>query len=173
MADAGWAQIAHTRMIGNRLRELDRFLSVLIEDVAAGSGPPGHDRKHFARLRNTPMKLRVVEEMFATGVDDDARLRAIGRIAACLHHCKGEVHTASIHDDVLIARGGENGPATPRKNSLSVDPQTLRAICSFYRGIGDRLLTLAHNHERLRVPHLDFPAQSVHIPEANVACDGI
>ncbi len=173
MAEAGWAQIAHTRMIGNRLRELDRFLSVLIEDVAAGSAPPEHDRKGFARLRNTPMKLRVVEDMFATGADDDARLRAIGRIAACLHHCKGQIHTASIHDDVLIARGSEKGPATPQKSRLLVDPQTLLAICSFYRGIGDRLLTLAHKPDRHGGLDLDFPGQSVHIPQANVACDGI
>ena len=172
MADAGWAQIAHTRMIGNRLRELDRFLAVLIEDVAAVGGQPGHDRERFSRLRSTPRKLRVVEEMFATGADDDARLRAIGRLTACLHHCKGRIHTASIHDDILTARGSAKGPAWQQKEALLIDAQTLLAICAFYRGIGDRLLALAQI-PRIHGADLDFLARRHQNLGANVAYDGI
>lgn len=155
VSDRGWAQIAHARMIGNRLRELDRFLSVLIEEVASDIGHRDHDRRMFARLRNTARKLRLVEDMVGTASGADARLRAIGRVAACLHHCTGRIHADSLHDDVRIARGAiVAGSFVPEKGRLRIDPLTILAICAFYRETGDWMLlrTGAKGHD------LDFAA---------------
>jgi hypothetical protein len=136
------AQRAHSRMTGNRLRELDRFLSVLLDETALSLGRSGHDGKRFARLRNTPGKLRRVEAMMASATQDHMRLRAIGRLSACLHHCAGVIHAESLHDDVLLAQGGRDaGAALPHApKNLRLSARTILEICAFYRAVGDRLL---------------------------------
>lgn len=149
----------YARLQGNRLRELDRFLSILLDETARAVSGPGHDALGFARLRNTPNKLRLIATMrpgdgtgAMTGID--GRLRAIGRISACLNHCSGVVYAPGVHGDVLLA-GGRVGEVAggfavlPRSLSLVSDrlqltPDTLDAISIFYREIGDRLLLHAH-----------------------------
>ncbi|MGE4431201.1 MAG: hypothetical protein AB7E05_10730 [Sphingobium sp.] len=141
VSDGGWAHIAHARMTGNRLRELDRFLSVLIEAVASGLDDRGHDRAGLARLRNTARKLRLVEDMTGAASGADARLRAIGRVTACLHHCTGRIHADSIHEDVRIAGGvAVAGSFSGGSGRLRIEPQTILAICAFYRDMGDWML---------------------------------
>lgn len=149
----GWGQIAHARMIGNRLRELDRFLSVLIGEAASEIRHQGHDRRAFERLRNTARKLCLFEDMVGAASGAQARLRAIGRVTACLHHCTGRIHADSLHDDVRIAGGGV-GAVSPDEGPgrLRIDPQTILAICAFYRETGDWM----HLRLNLSGPGLDF-----------------
>jgi hypothetical protein len=180
----GWAIHAHNRMVGNSLRELDRFLSVLIDDVAGGLDREGHDRRAFARLRNTAYKLRLLDGMMAPAghwadrlLAGDGRLRAIGRLKSCLHDCAGRVHDVALHKDLLIA-GDQAGLGLRRpaatgtvddcaggSKRLEIDAQTISAICAFYIEIGDRLWPAGRRPGR----DLDFTGHSAHIVSANVA----
>lgn len=157
----------YARLQGNRLRELDRFLSILLDETARAVRGAGHDGPGFARLRNTPNKLRLVETMAAergcahSAARDNGRLRAIGRISACLNHCAGVVHAAGMAGDVALANGraDENAPLSGASDRLRLSAQTLDAIGLFYREIGDRLLVQAKG----QVPNLDFQADSAHM----------
>jgi hypothetical protein len=141
----------YARMQGNRLRELDRFLSILLDETAHAVRGADHDGPGFTRLRNTPNKLRLVETMKAARrcanatSGDDGRLRAIGRISACLNHCSGVVHAPDVHRDVLLAGGSvaETDAAFRPADRLRLSSETLDAIGAFYREIGDRLLLQA------------------------------
>lgn len=162
--------LTHIRTAGNRLRELDRFLSILIDEAALFLGGPDHDGPSFARLRNTPNKLRLLEAMMGLASEEHGRLRAIGRIGACLHHCSGRIHRRSLHQDILLAQGETDISFLPtgRDEALRLAPQTLISICAFYGMIGDRL-----SAEVLRrTSDLDFRELRVHLARANVACDG-
>lgn len=163
-----------SRLTGNRLRELDRFLSVLLDEVAGSWGAAGHDGRSFARWRNTPRKLGHVHAMMGmdrAGVTrDEARLRAIGRISACLHHCAGTIHAPGLHRDLLLAQGREAAAAfaSPPPGLLRLSPDAIGAIGRFYRALGDALV--AGLPQRADI---DFQSESAHMGTANVACDGI
>jgi len=164
-----------SRLTGNRLRELDRFLSVLLDEVARAWGGEGHDGRAFARWRNTPRKLGHVHALTGTGIEAGARavarLRAIGRLSACLHHCAGTIHIPGLHRDLLLAEGwaaDAPAPAIRSPDVLRLSPQAIGAIGAFYRALGDGLV------ESLpRRADIDFRGESVHMGRANVACDGI
>jgi len=133
-----WGEVAHARLLGNRLLELDRFLSLLIDEI------PGVDGQSAAlpALRNTARKL---DRFAIMARPDDARLRAIGRIAASFRHCDGLIHNVAIHDDMRLAGGmpGAVAGMGERGTRLCLTPPTIVAICDFYREIGRRLLALA------------------------------
>ncbi|HWJ71190.1 MAG TPA: hypothetical protein VNS79_14200 [Sphingobium sp.] len=137
-ADTHLGEVAHARLIGNQLQELDRFLSVLIDEASRGAEAGEAERP----LRNTARKLRQAAIM--TGADE-ARLRAIGRIAAVFRHCGGIIHNVAIHDDLRLVDGlkASAAGASGRGTRLHLAPMTVVAICDFYRQMGARLLTLA------------------------------
>ena len=126
------------RLTGNRLRELDRFLSVLLDEAALRHGGPGHDRRAFARQRNTPRKLIAVARMMDLDGPSIPRLRAIGRISACLHHCSGVIHAPALRNDLRLATGRDViDDEYPR---LFLSAESIAAICHFYRQIGGGLV---------------------------------
>lgn len=132
----------HARMVGNRFRELDLFLSVMIGEVALVLGCPDHDGRKL-RLFNTPNKLRRLRPVIALAQCPEARLRAIGRVGACLRHCEGRVHRSEMGQDVLLAHGEEYilpPPPAAAANRLHLSSRTISAIAGFYRSIGDELL---------------------------------
>lgn len=142
MGTCRWGEVAYARLLGNRLRELDRFLSVLIDETLCVTTGGGGDRAAARDVRNTARKLRQLDIMAGP---DDARLRAIGRIAAVFRHCDGLIHNVSIHDDMRLADGLQPLAASmgERGTRLHMAPMTIVAICDFYREIGGRLLALA------------------------------
>lgn len=130
-------------MQGNHLRELDRLLSLLI-DAAAAHRRPADDQRSIARIRDTARKLHLVEQTI-TCATEAGRLRAIGRIRACLHHCGGVIHAASLHRDVSAAEGmawQEPPPGHDIEESarLLLSVRAMGAISELYRRIGDRLI---------------------------------
>ena len=138
--------VPHTRLLGNQLRELDRFLSILIDEAALFLRAAGPTIRLLARLHNTPRKLGLLHAMMNLYSKDDARLRAVGRIAACLHHCEGRVHAGqALHRDMLLAQGRTrtSGLVTDFTDGLRLAPAMLVAICELYGTIGDRLLAEA------------------------------
>ena len=120
-------------MLGNQLRELDRLLSIWLDalDSTLDDSDPA-----FARLRNTPNKLCLIEARLGSATAAHLRLRAIGRIGACLHHCSGRIHDSRIHDDVALAHGpgwagiGRNHADDPAL--LHLTAETLIGIGLFY-----------------------------------------
>ncbi|MBB5730114.1 hypothetical protein [Sphingomonas prati] len=135
-----------TKVIGNGLREVDRFLSLLIDAVASGVATP-EDRAALARLDNTARKLAMLRTTMALASPDDAALRAIGRSRNCLFHTggivraglPGSVPTLGWAAPESAARNGEPAPLPPGSH-LAVTPEDLRAICRFYDRIADELV---------------------------------
>lgn len=167
--------LIHTRMLGNCLREFDRFLSICMDEAARHIDPSTPWDPAFTRLRNTPNKLCLVEERTGAATTRHDRLRAIGRISACLHHCSGQIHDPGIHHDVALAHGTgwhpmpANRPPGAGPARLSLTAMTVIRISLFYREIGDDLLARALHP----APILDFSPPTCHLERANVACDGI
>jgi hypothetical protein len=136
-----WGEVAYARLLGNRLRELDRFLSMLIDETLCATTGDGGERAAWPHVRNTARKLRQLDIMAGP---DEARLRAIGRITAVFRHCDGLIHNVAIHDDMRLANGLHPLAASmgERGERLHMAPMTIVAICDFYREIGGRLLAL-------------------------------
>ncbi|WP_132469688.1 hypothetical protein [Novosphingobium sp. ST904] len=135
---------AFTRMSGNRLHELDRFLSVLLDAVAAGHGGDDHDDRHFASRHNTSGKMLVVEGMLGMERHARARLLAIGRISALLRHCPSPADTPALRADLQLALGRDT-PCPPRAapDSPILTRDSVLVICRFYAALGDRVLAAA------------------------------
>lgn len=135
-----------TRMVGNCLRELDRFLSVCMDETALHLDAPGQWDPAFTRLHNTPNKLCLVEARIGAMTSRHVRLRAIGRISACLHHCSGRIHDARIYGDVALAHGADweaipsTGPLPADLERLKLTGLTIVRIGAFYREIAEDLL---------------------------------
>lgn len=127
------------KVIGNGLRELDRFLSVLIDEVA-GALPPRHvDTGSLARQRNTPNKLRALHTAMGRPSPDHDRLRAIGRSRDCLFYCDGIVTRSDSRHGGTMTVGwpcGEHAGGLGRSiaigERLVVTPANLVWISAFY-----------------------------------------
>jgi hypothetical protein len=74
------------KVIGNGLRELDRFLNLLIDAASTAEGLPVRPGQ-----RNTANKLSAYRAAKSLPNHDEARLRALGRSRDCLFHCGGRV----------------------------------------------------------------------------------
>ncbi|GAA0657386.1 hypothetical protein FHT00_002283 [Sphingomonas insulae] len=136
------------RFLANCLRELDRFLHGLLDELGASAG-------HVVRedQRNTANKLRAygvpAAGVFATGgalvSADEARLRALGRSSACLIHCNGWVRRPDVAggDTMTVGWRETSGPALARYalgTRLAPGAAEIIDVCGFYDRLGDRLL---------------------------------
>lgn len=122
------------KVIGNSLRELDRFLNLLIDEKAALLAPEGFDHAGFARRRNAASKLRDLHAMMPRPVPQNPRailihdhLRRIGRWRDCMFHCGGVVRRRyrRIEDQGAVAIG----------DRLVLTPNDLTDICLFYEDV--------------------------------------
>ncbi|MBO9378244.1 hypothetical protein GG804_15855 [Sphingomonas histidinilytica] len=133
---------AHARMTGNRLHELDRFLSVLIDEAASLRTGPRRDARFFARMRNTPEKLRRLGSAAALHGAVGQRLGAIGRVCAYLRHCGDGVHRSGLAHDMRLAggRADQERPTAEASMAMYLEPPTIVAIAGLYRFVGDALI---------------------------------
>jgi hypothetical protein len=131
------------RVIANHLRELDRFLNLLIDEVAIASGHPGFDPARLARQRNTAAKLGAVRHLLALPNPDDHRLRAIGRTRDCLFHCAGIARHPDRRGSRLMTSGWRDGTNGLRQfalgQALIPDKRDLDDLCRFYAHIARTL----------------------------------
>ena len=138
-AARGWASDAtHARVIGNGLRELDRFLNLLLDEVAATRGQAVAERRGFVRQTNAANKLVL---LLGPASPHGDRLRAIGRVRAALFHCGGQAHRPDLAADFAAALG-HGGIAAPIA-ILAVAAGDLALICAFYDHITLELLAVA------------------------------
>jgi hypothetical protein len=165
-----WAHKVHDRVTANHLRELDRFLSVLLEEIARTIGGPEHDADRFERANSTARMLRIVERITGTPSDAHLRLRAIGRIAQRLRRDQRPAKAHLLASDMLLASGGApSGTGGQAGGGLRLSREAVQSISIFYRDLGDRLMEEA----RLFPVNIDFSADDTYLCQANVACDGI
>ncbi len=149
----GWPDGRHARtrarFVANCLRELDRFLHGLLDELGASAG-------HVVRedQRNTANKLRAyrVPPLPVAPGDtpsavqaDEARLRALGRSSACLIHCNGWVRRPDVAGGDMMTAGwrGSTGLALaryPLGARLAPGAVEIIDICRFYDRLGDRLI---------------------------------
>ena len=137
------------KVLGNGLRELDRFLNILLDEVAAGAGWSAEDLAPLARTRNTPNKLAAVSLRMNIPAGHDVRLRALGRCRDTLFHCNGIVRRGDRRHGTTLtlgwpseARGGLSRELQIGEH-LSLSAADLAWICDFYVRIGDSLLERA------------------------------
>ena len=137
------------KVLGNGLRELDRFLSVLLDEIATEAGWNAEDLAPLARLRNTANKLEAVCLRMRMEPRYAARLRALGRCRDMLFHCGGVVRRGDDRHAVTLTLGWPDDRAEglarvlPIGERLAVSPADLAWVCAFYVRIGDGLLQSA------------------------------
>jgi hypothetical protein len=140
----GWPQGAHARtrarFVANCLRELDRFLHGLLDELGASAG-------HVVReeQRNTANKLRDYGVHPLTLGADRARLLALGRSSACLIHCNGVVRRPDVAGGSVMTAGWRATAGDElRRYALGTRLAPGRAeiidVCRFYDRLGHRLM---------------------------------
>lgn len=136
------------KVVGNGLRELDRFLCLLLDEAVQRVAPPTFDHLAYARRNNVARKARDFHGVAGLAHADEARLRAIGRVRACLHHCRGIVHNPALFGDVRIAAascGGEDR----RGRRLELTFDDLARICRFYAEFAAVLMAVCSADRRI------------------------
>lgn len=127
------------RLAGNSLRELDRFLNLLIDAAVEAGG--GAARPHQA---NTAAKYRTIAPMGRRGTADHRRLLALGRSRACLFYCDGVVRRPDRRGGATMTIGwpGADGRLGVRRlgEELRIDAADLGDIAAFYRRLADRIV---------------------------------
>ena len=176
--------VAPNKVVGNGLRELDRFLSILIDEVAVQASRDDAALDRLRSRRNTANKLRMLQAMLGRRHHPDhRRLRALGRSRDCLFYCDGRVRRADVRSGQMMTAGWPSHGAadagdlmtTPLGGRLAVRRGDIDDVCRFYARVADELLAVAGalraDRPRHRAPVV-FRRQTAHIGLANVACDG-
>jgi hypothetical protein len=135
-------------VIANGLRELDRFLSILLDEVARSAGWATMDLDEIARMRNTSTKLGIVNERSGARIDGCDRLLALSRCRALLFHCDGVVRRGDRRGVPSLTLGWpcnmQEGAAVilQQGDHLIVGARQLAWIGAFYEQLGTLLLAL-------------------------------
>ena len=129
------------KVIGNGLRELDRFLNVLVDEVAIAAG-----HRPSPAERNTANKVRALRTGSVRPDAEHARLRALGRARDCLFHCSGMVTRGDVAGSPWLTVGWADAPdrAGPLKQfpvgeQLIISADDVADVCDFYLSIANRL----------------------------------
>lgn len=129
------------RVTANALRELDRFLNLLIDAAAEHAG-----LRARAGQRHTPNKLSALQsDLGAPGMHHEV-LRSIGRVRDCLFHCGGLVRGPDHRHSNVLTLAWRAGSARQRATLAVGDRIDLTAadvltICALYRRIAAELVT--------------------------------
>ena len=118
-----------TAVLANSLRELDRFLNILLDELAAKSGMSGQALRGFRRRRSAIAKLSAHPALFGHRIDDRSRLLALAaQQAALLDHrlASGSRSNARL----IVGRAVETWP-----------PSTdIQAITTYYMALAERII---------------------------------
>ena len=126
------------KVVGNGLRELDRFLNVLIGEVARSCGVTlqrGQD--------NTANRLRSLRVAMVVADADHARLRAFGRTRECLFHCAGLVGRGDVRGGAMLTTGWRDDSGlrrVPVGEALIVSAGDIADACGYYEALAGQLL---------------------------------
>lgn len=131
------------KVIGNGLRELDRFLCHFVQALAEARGIAMREEG-----RNTANKVTQLRGQLGLPDPDRARLVALARTRNCLFHCSGLVERPDMRggSTMTIAWYGAGGRALRRAalgERLEVSAPELLEICLYYQALAGRLLNEA------------------------------
>lgn len=125
-----------SKWIGNGLRELDRFLNLLLDAVAQARGLVAAPDQ-----RNSANKLRALRTALGREGDDHARLVALAETRACLFHCDGILRGSAMAEACWAGLGRLPQPAPAIEGAmLVVQPADFRRVGEFYRTLADDLV---------------------------------
>ncbi|MCW3836164.1 hypothetical protein OM513_08950 [Sphingomonas canadensis] len=129
------------KVIGNGLRELDRFLNLLIDEAALARGLAARPGQ-----RNTSNKLGAYRQWLGRPHPDAERLRALGRSRECLFHCEGRVTRGDSLDCGFLTAGWPELPGTQAPlrrfgigERIEASGEDLDDVCALYRRIAQEL----------------------------------
>ncbi|WP_234149864.1 hypothetical protein [Sphingobium sufflavum] len=97
------------KVIGNSLRELDRFLNLLADEVGRTMARSAADMGAIRREHNTANKIRGLRGRRGLASPDHDRLRALGRSRDCMVHCDGLVKRGDGPDAAYLTLGWTAG----------------------------------------------------------------
>lgn len=162
------------RRVGNCLKELDRLLSLLLDECVGVGGMIAAKRRAFERSHDTSRKLRRVDRLNGCFTPDTIRLRAIGRIREVACNDQVLAHVPWASHDMAVATAGHLGRNADDRGDDSVRPwevtdEALGAIAGFYLSIAKRVL----GYYGVAGVQLDFSTDRAQNICAIVACDGI
>lgn len=126
-------------VLGNSLRELDRFLDILLDELAAASGMSGQALRVFHRRRSVTAKLAARPGLFGHRIDDRIRLRALAAQQAIL--LNAAIKSGPRRNAMLIA-----GPVAP-----ILAPVDLREVSAFYSRLAARLIRHVEQPRAIRL----------------------
>lgn len=120
------------RLAGNCLKELDRFLTILIDEHAPPSEAPSRHGAAAGSDTDSTRKLSRIKAMESRFPVDVLRLRAIGRVRAfATGHSPVSPGTRLAHDLAIAAHG--RGLVPTRHGATPViSDQAMAAIAEFY-----------------------------------------
>lgn len=128
------AHILRSKVTGNGLRELDRFLNLLIDETARI-----HDIPALPDQRNTAVRLRQLRAVSTVVQDDHDRLIALGRSRYCLFHCNGIARHGDAYDPATMLLGWPDRPGAdqplrrvPLGHRFALGPDNLESVGLFY-----------------------------------------
>ena len=129
------------RVIGNGLRELDRFLNILLDETMTS-----HGLKARPDQRNTANKWSHFNNWRGAPPSHERRLRALGPSRNCLFYCAGRINRGDSCMTPIFTAGW---PASPQCEStlrrfrvgerLEISATNLAETCAFYRMIATDL----------------------------------
>jgi hypothetical protein len=155
------------RVYANHLRELDAFLSVMIEAAARDLGATTLECRRFSQRRNTHYKLRdLLTRIPGRPFAGDHALCATGAVRHCLHVHGGRVRAT---DRTPLARATRFLGVSVENERLIVPQSVFLSICDLYRLAGMQIIEAISSLEPGQV---DLSALHRHVRCANVACDG-
>lgn len=143
-------------VLANSLRELDRFFSILLDELAAVSGMSGHTLRVFRRRRSVTAKLAAHPGLFGQRLDDRARLLALASQQAAL--LRGSLKSGLRVNAMLIA--------SPAARSRS--PVDLRDVSAYYGRLAARIIRHVEQPRATRPFRRPRPA-SLPIPRSPAA----
>lgn len=133
----GISSAAHRNtVLGNSLRELDRFLNILLDELAASSGLSGQMLRAFTRRRTATAKLAAYPALFGHRIDDRARLLVLAERRGAL--LSSAIKSGRRCDVTLLA--GQPVAAAP----ASLD---LKSVTIYYGRLATRII---RHVERIR-----------------------
>jgi hypothetical protein len=143
------ASVIAVRRAANCLRELDRFLVVMIDACNAGQTVPQGTRAVYTRETDAAGRLRRAGPLRAAFAQDIVRLRAIGRIRALANGEYPAEAGCRPHSDLVCATGALGGTAQHSASALRLDDHALAAIARYYQALADRLQALIPGTARI------------------------
>lgn len=126
--------------IGNCLRELDLFLLTLMNDVEQAV-----QLTPLPARRNSANRLGRIAAGRWDSIDDQIRLRALGRSRACLSYCRGTVRRADVPNGMWLTAGWSDHRSGDLQRYRMGDYLTpsgadLKDVGVYYRLLAERMV---------------------------------